>query len=165
MANPLITVTQIKNKSLINGNADAKKLGIMIERSQDLYLREILGVDFYNHLLAATSYTTAEQTLIDDYIFKFLMVRTEIEACVHFNWDIRNKSVGASTDQYAVAGDWESIDKLKNDLNKQAYLYRNMLVVYLNDNATSFPLYDQKCDSEQEQTSFSQNITFSIARQ
>jgi hypothetical protein len=165
MANPLITVTQIKNKSLINGNADAQKLGIMIERSQDLYLREILGKEFYDHLIAAVTYTSAEQTLIDDYIFKFLMVRTEIEACVHFNWDIRNKNVGVSNDQYAQAGDWESIDKLKNDLNKQAYLYRNMLVVYLNDNATSFPLYDQKCDSEQEQTSFSQNITFSIARQ
>ena len=165
MANPLITVAQIKNKSLINGNADAQKLGIMIERSQDLYLREILGKEFYDHLIAAVTYTAAEQTLIDDFIFKFLMVRTEIEACVHFNWDIRNKNVGPSNDQYAQAGDWESIDKLKNDLNKQAYLYRNMLVVYLNDNAASFPLYDQKCDSEQEQTSFSQNITFSIARQ
>ena len=165
MANPLITVAQIKNKSLINGNADAQKLGIMIERSQDLYLREILGKEFYDHLIAAVTYTAAEQTLIDDFIFKFLMVRTEIEACVHFNWDIRNKNVGVSNDQYSQAGDWESIDKLKNDLNKQAYLYRNMLVVYLNDNAASFPLYDQKCDSEQEQTSFSQNITFSIARQ
>ena len=165
MANPLITVAQIKNKSLINGNADAQKLGIMIERSQDLYLREILGKPFFDALLAANSYTTAEQTLIDDFIFKFLMVRTEIEACVHFNWDIRNKNVGVSNDQYSQAGDWESIDKLKNDLNKQAYLYRNMLVVYLNENAISFPLYDQKCDSEQEQTSFSQNITFSIARQ
>jgi hypothetical protein len=165
MANPLITVAQIKNKSLINGNADAQKLGIMIDRSQDLYLREILGKPFFDYLLAATTYTTPEQTLIDEYIFKFLMVRTEIEACVHFNWDIRNKSVGASNDQYAQAGDWESIDKLKNDLNKQAYLYRNMLVVYLNDNLTSFPLYEQVCDALQEQTSFSQNITFSIARQ
>lgn len=164
MANPLITVAEIKNKSLINGNVDAQKLGIMIERSQDLYLREILGVDFYNHLLAAVTYTAAEQTLIDDYIFKFLMVRTEIEACVHFNWDIRNKSVGASNDQYAQAGTWESIDKLKNDLNKQAYLYRNMLVVYLNDNKTDFPLYDALCDDEIEQTSFSQNLTFGIAR-
>ncbi len=165
MANPLITVAQIKNKSLINGNADAQKLGIMIERSQDLYLREILGKPFFDALLAASTYTTEEQTLIDDFIFKFLMVRTEIEACVHFNWDIRNKNVGVSNDQYSQAGDWESIDKLKNDLNKQAYLYRNMLVVYLNENATLFPLYDQKCDAQQEQTSFSQNITFSIARQ
>lgn len=164
MANPLITVAQIKNKSLINGNVDAQKLGIMIERSQDLYLREILGADFFNHLLAAVTYTAAEQTLIDDYIFKFIMVRTEIEACVHFNWDIRNKSVGASNDQYAQAGDWESIDKLKNDLNKQAYLYRNMLVVYLNDNKTDFPLYEQNCKSEEEQSSFSQNFTIGVAR-
>jgi hypothetical protein len=164
MANPLITVTQIKNKSLINGNADAQKLGIMIDRCQDLYLSEILGKPLFDYLLAASTYTTDEQTLIDDYIFKFLMVRTEIEACVHFNWDIRNKSVGASTDQYAQAGDWESIDKLKNDLNKQAYLYRNMLVVYLNENAALFPLYNQVCDTQQEQTSFSQNFTFGIAR-
>lgn len=164
MANPLITVNQIKNKSLINGNADAQKLGIMIERAQDLYLREILGAEFYTHLLSAVTYTANEQTLIDDYIFKFVMVRTEIEACVHFNWDIRNKSVGASNDQYAQAGDWQSIDKLKNDLNKQAYLYRNMLVKYLNDNKTLFPLYDAKCDSEEQQTSFSQNFTFGIAR-
>ena len=165
MANPLITVAQIKNKSLINGNVDAQKLGIMIESSQDLYLREILGKEFYDHLIAAVTYTAAEQTLIDDYIFKFIMVRTEIEACVHFNWDIRNKSVGASNDQYAQAGDWESIDKLKNDLNKQAYLYRNMLVVYLNDNKTDFPLYEQNCESKEEQSSFSQNFTLGVARQ
>lgn len=164
MANPLITVNQIKNKSLINGNVDAQKLGIMIERSQDLYLREILGNDLFNHLLAAATYTAAETILIDDYVFKFLMVRTEIEACVHFNWDIRNKSVGVSNDQFAQGGTWESIDKLKNDLNKQAYLYRNLLVEFLNENKTDYPLYEQKCNAEAKQSSFNQNLTFGIAR-
>jgi hypothetical protein len=164
--NPLITVAQIKSKSLINGNVDAGKLSIMMDRVQGIYVKEVLGKTFYNYLIAANTYTAKEQELVDDYIFNFLMLRTEIEACVHFNWDIRNKSVGTSSDQYAAAGQWDSIDKLKNDLQKQATAYKNELIDFLVDNKTDFPLYaSEMCEGVgSKENSFEQNIIFGIRR-
>lgn len=164
MANPLVTVGQIKAKSLINGNVDAAKLSVIINRVQDIYISEVLGKQFYNSLIASTTYTTAEQTLINDYLFYYLMLRTEIESCVHFNWDMRNKSVGSSSDQYAAAGDWDSIEKLKNELSKQAHVYKNNLIEFLIANKTDFPLYVDCRKTQESNSSFSQNIAFAVAR-
>jgi len=162
---PLITIAAIKEISLVNSNVDAKKFAIIVERVQDVAIRDVLGDDLYQHILAATTYTAAEQILVDEYILKYLTVSVEIESALHYNYDIRNKSVGRASDEYVSAGDFTDIDKLQNNLNKTANHYRNLMIDYLNNNSTDFPLWENSCYFDgKKRSSFEMSVGFGVAR-
>jgi hypothetical protein len=136
----LITIAQLKQNSLIHGNVETDRLTVILNRCQEMYLKPIVGNDFYNHITTTNSPTAAEVILIEQYIRPFLICSTEIMAAKHFNWEIRNKSVGRSNDQYQQANEWDSVDKLANDYTKQAQFYKSEMVQFINENSDDFPL-------------------------
>lgn len=155
--------TLIKN-SLIHKNVDTHRLKVVLDRSKELYLRPILGSDFYSHLNTVSSFTSNEQILVDNYIYPFITVSTEITASKHFNWEIRNKSTGVSNDTYQRANSWSENDKFVNDLLKQAQMFKDILVDYLIKNESLFALFSLDCDKDLESNSMSSQFGFAVNR-
>lgn len=139
----MIDVEQLKKNTLIHLNVDSYKLSVIIDRAKFQYLRQVLGADFYDHLNTAGTFTTDEQKLVDTFIYPFVTVCVEMISSVHLNWEIRNKNVGTSNDQYQNATNWNDNNVLVNDLKQQQQMYKDALVDYLEENQTLFPLY--KC--------------------
>lgn len=160
----MIDINELKAKSLIHGNVDANRLRIIVDRSKDVYLKPILGVDFYKHLNTTATFTSDEQTLIDEYILPFVTASTEIMSARHFTWETTNKGVIRNNDQYGSSTSWGDNDKYVNDLKKQAQVYKDLLVDYLQENESLFTLYDKACDKEIKSNSYSSNIGFIVNR-
>ncbi len=129
-----------------------------------MYLRPILGDDFYNYLNTLVSPSVNEQKLIDDYIYPYVTVRTEVMASVHFNTEIRNKSTGVSNDTYQRANSNAENDKYVNDLLKQSQMYENSLVEYLTENEGLFSLFVIDCKTDLKTNSMSSKFGFAINR-
>ena len=160
----MIDIEILKKNSLIHGNVDTKRLTIILDRSKDLYLKPILGVEFFNYLDSLLTFSANEQTLVDNYIYPFVIVSTEIMASKHLNWEIRNKSTGTSSDQYQTANSWSDNDKYVNDLLKQAQMYKNTLVDYLVENEDIFSLFKADCKNDLKSNSMTSQFGFAINR-
>lgn len=160
----MIDIEKLKKKSLIHANVDTHRLTVILGRSKELYLEPILGNDFFNHLNTAVSFTPDEQKLVDDYIYPFVTVSTEIMASKHLNWEIRNKSTGVSNDTYQRANSWSENDKFVNDLLKQAQMYKDALVTYLIRNKSLFTLFTVECGEDLNSNSMSSQFGFAINR-
>lgn len=155
----MIDILILKKNSLIHDNVDNKILKVILNRSKDLYLSPILGDSFYNHLNTAVL-NGDETTLVNEYIYPFITVSTEIMASKHINWEIRNKSTGVSNDVYQRANSWQENDKLINDLLNQAQLYKTKLIAYLLANKNLFPLYKDFCKPDLGGNSYSTQMGF-----
>lgn len=160
----MIDLDILKRNSLIHGNVDTKQLGVILERSKFLYLRPILGIDLFEYLDNLTVYSANEQTLIDNYIYPYVTVSTEIMASKHLNWEIRNKSVGVSNDTYQRANSWSETDKFINDLLNQAQMYKVYLIDYLTENNDLFPLFKTHCGEDLKGNSMSTQFGFVVNR-
>ena len=160
----MIDIEILKKNSLIHGNVDTHRLKVILDRSKELYLKPILGDDFFNHLNTVVSFTPDEQKLVDEYIYPFVTVSTEITSSKHLNWEIRNKSTGVSNDTYQRANSWSENDKFVNDLLKQAQMYKDALVIYLVANQNLFTLFTVECGDDLESNSLSSQMSFVINR-
>jgi len=159
MAN-FVTISYLKDNSLINGNVETARLTTILTRAQEMYIRPLLGRTFYDYLTALNPATGDDATLIEDYIRPMLIVACEIMSAKHFNWEIRNKSVGTSSDQYATPSTWEDNDKLVNDYRKQLQMYKIELVDFLNNNEDNYLLWKEFCGMKERGNSFNDNIGF-----
>lgn len=160
----MIDINELKKLSLIHGNVDPERLRKLVNRSKDIYLKPILGVDFYNHLNTTATPTGDEQTLIDEYILPYVTTSTEIMSAVHFNWETTNKGVIKNNDQYGSSTNWGDNNVYVNDLKKQAQVYKDTLVKYLQDNESLFTLYKNACDKEVKSNSMSTQMGFVVNR-
>jgi hypothetical protein len=157
----MITIVKLEPLTLVHGNVDTDRLSKLIVICKDMYLKPVMGKDFYNAFNALTSYTTIETELLDDYIYPFMARAVEVEAAKHFNWEVRDKSTGASSDQYQTASDWDSNKNLVNDYTKKMQHYKIELIDFLEENILSFPLYKSNCNSfENKGDSYSNNVSF-----
>lgn len=160
----MIDINELKENSLIHGNVDPNRLRKIVDRSKELYLEPILGRDFYDHLNTATSFTTDEQTLIDNYILPYVTVSVEILASVEFNWETTNKGVLSNNDSYGSSTNWSDNDKYVNNKKKQAQKYKDKLTAYLIENESLFTLFDNACDNNLKSNSLSSQIGFVVSR-
>jgi hypothetical protein len=161
----MITIVKLEEITLVHGNVDTDRLAKLIVICKDMYLKPVMGKDFYNAFNALTSYTTIQATLLNDYIYPFVARAIEVEAAKHFNWEVRDKSTGASSDQYQTASDWDSNKNLVNDYTKKMQHYKKELIDFLDENADSFPLYKTTCDSPSKLgDSYSNNVSFITRR-
>lgn len=67
----MITTTEIKSLAIVDANIDTAYFDQYILMTQRKYIKPFLGVDFYDELttqIAGASLTTANDTLLDDYI-------------------------------------------------------------------------------------------------
>lgn len=141
----LIDIDRLKKLSLITGNVEVAKIKPLLLRSQDMYIEPVLGSDLYNHLLKAvdnSTLTTAETTLIEDYIAIVLAIACEIRMVNALNREIRNIGVGNATDPNFQASNNNEM-RIERDISyKDLTFYKNRLKRFLCENVDDYPLYE-----------------------
>lgn len=141
-----ISQENLKAKSLIHGNVDPKTLRVIMERVQLEKIESLLGPATYADLLAKTNENPSglnevEAILINNYVIPYFIIRVEEMATIHYNFQIRAKSVGTAQDEHATPNNWTDSDKLVNQFTKQAAFYKAKAIDYLKDNLATFTLY------------------------
>jgi len=165
MATFFATIDDIKEYSFIHTNVETSVLSTCLVRAQDTFLQSALGSTFYAHLksaIAGSTTTAAEDTLIEGTLLDYLRVACEIQVCTFVNWELRNKSVGSSNDEYQTAATWDTVEKLKANLYKDLQTYKTLMVDFIEDNISDYPLYQDNCNEVEDTDSYSR--VFSAVR-
>lgn len=132
----IIGTDALTELSYIDTNVDEQLLVISIIRSQDNHIEPILGTPLFKKILSdinSDSLTGTYETLVDEYIVKYLTCMVEMTVIPHINWEIRNKAVGSSSDDTITATDERGAFGLIELIRKEAATYKRRLLGYLCD--------------------------------
>ena len=150
-----ITVKDLKDKSIINGNTDADKLIQHIEVAQDIHIHQYLGSRLYEKLqsliIAGTIDDVANadyKTLRDSYIKPSLVWFAQAEYMPFSAFSIDNGGLNRRRTQDEDIIDFDDIDKLTNLCRKNADFYTQRLVDYLCANSEKYPEYLNNQDED-----------------
>lgn len=148
----IISIDKIKEVGYTNTNVEDNIISTTLLRVQDINLRPILGTSFFKRILQGVEdedLTVNETTLITDFIHPWIIAMVDYKVTNHLLLEIRSKTVGSSNDQYMSSADERQMLKLQDDLLSDANSYKDVLIGYLKDNATLFPLYNNYiCSAE-----------------
>lgn len=137
----LISVTILKDRSVVHDNTDEKLLYPDIKMAQDRYIHPKLGSALFNKIISdisSTGTTTgAYKTLLDDYIVDCLINFVISELCISLPYQFWNKGVlrkGGDTTEMPTMS--ELVD-VSNHYREKAEWYGERLVKYLRQTSTS----------------------------
>lgn len=139
-----INEARIKSLTSVNFNVSPKDLIPFIIQAQDIYMEELIGGTYYTALKTralASSLTTADNTLLDDYIGPALVNYALFMALPFLKYKIYNKSVLSGTSENGEASDLKEIQWLQNQVKGVAENYARRLIQYLQYRSDDYPLY------------------------
>lgn len=142
----VIPISLIKNKGYTQKNVNDDVLTTTLRRVQDINLRPILGTTFFKRLLKGVELSNLngdETTLINEYISPYLVCQVDFRVTNHLAFEIRNKTVGTTDDEYQKTASDTNMGKIQDDLRSDANEYRTVLIGYLKDNCDLFPEYKE----------------------
>lgn len=145
-----ISEQRLKSLTAIHDNVEPDDLMPYVVQAQDVYLQDILGTTFYNHLkdqIVGGSLTSAETTLIDDYLANTAANYALYMALPTLNYKFKNKAVLSPSAEEAVNVGLDELKYLRDSVLDTAQFYAQRAVEYLCNNSTEFPTY-QSPDSD-----------------
>lgn len=143
-----ITVQDLKDKSIIDGNTDADKLIHFIEVAQDMHIQNFLGGKLYDKLQALIIAGTIDnignadyKSLRDDYIKPMLIWFTQMEYFPFAMFKINNGGVSKHRSEDNEGVDFRDIDRMQSKITGRAEFYTNRFTDYICFNSNKFPEY------------------------
>lgn len=140
----LVSSAKIKAFTEVNENLDEALLLPNIQIAQDLGLQNLLGTKFYDHLKTAASGNTlssAERTLMNDYVSPYLLWRAVYEAMPSIYMRMMNKSVIVGNTEQGQAAPRSDFQYLRNIHSDRFQFYAQRLMDYIKNNPGDFPDY------------------------
>jgi len=145
MANVLfISTAKLKAVTAIHENVTEDDLMPFVLQAQDIYIQELLGTSFYNSLKAAvvgSTLTTAEETLLDNYLSPTLANYSLYLALPSLNYKIKNKAVLNPSSEESLNTGLDEIKYLRQSVSDTAQFYAQRTIEYLKANDHEFPDY------------------------
>jgi len=142
----LVSAEKVKSFTEVNENLDESLLLPNIQIAQEIGLHNLLGTQFYEHILNAAqnnTLTSAERTLLEDYIAPYLLWRAVYEALPSIYMRMMNKSVSIGESPNAKSVDRGDMSYLRNIHQNRYEWYSQRLQDYLQPRNADFPLYFQ----------------------
>jgi hypothetical protein len=139
-----VSCDYIKHNSTIQDNVDDNIITPFIYKVQDIYLQQVLGTDFYEHLKNAVSgntLTANEENLIRDYIQPMIVEYVVFEILPHINYKLTNKAVSQQNSEFSTPSTLDEIKFLRSAVKDMAEFFTARLTTYLCDYETLFPIY------------------------
>lgn len=147
----LISEQKLKSFTSATKSIDVDLLKSEIGVVQDIDLQAILGTKFLNSLLdkislTGNTLTTAEKTLVDDYISSFLCHRSWENTLPTVWAKAMNAGVINGNPEFGNSVDLKTIQYLKGLQADKAEFYRKRLISYLTceDGKNAFPDYENQ---------------------
>jgi hypothetical protein len=145
MANVLfISETFVKDNTLLHENIDFKFLRPVIILCQDIHLQPKIGTTLYNELktqITASTLTTDNTTLLNDYIQPMLLYWVQAEAPAAISYKFLNKGLMQQSSENSSVASLDEINFISKKYKDKAEWYTERLVSYLLENSTLFPAY------------------------
>lgn len=140
-----ISVSKVKEDTLVSENVDAKYIGSVIEYVQDKEVETVLGSTLFDEIetaILAGTLTGVNKTLVDDHVTPMLKHYVAAEVVETTHYKITNKGTQIQDSE-------QSSPAFRGDLNRYAEKFRNMaemykqrLINYLCENSSSYPSYE-----------------------
>jgi hypothetical protein len=145
-----ITVKDLKERSIVDGNTDADKLIHFIEVAQDIHIQNYLGGRLYDKFQTIILNGTINdpvnsdyKSLRDEYIKPMLIWFTQVEYFPFADFSITNSGLSRTRSENEDGiGDTEIL-RMESKLRDRAEHYTNRFVDYMCFNSTKFPEYTQ----------------------
>lgn len=152
----LISEDYLKNRSVINDNADWQLIQPIIMLVQDLYLRDILGAALYEDLKTKVD---ADPTLAAFPDYKLLLTKY-IQNALHqyilmeslplFKFRFMNKGVMVKSSENSQSIDSSDLKYMSDRFKNNAEKFAQEITKYLNYNNALFPLYRQNTNNQNQ---------------
>ena len=142
----LVSGQKVKAFTEVNDNLDEALLLPNIQIAQEIGLQTLLGTQFYNHILSSAqsgTLTSAETTLLEDYISPYLLWRAVYEALPTMYMRMMNKSVSIGESPNAKSVDRGDMSYLRNIHQNRYEWYSQRLQDYIQPRQADYPLYFQ----------------------
>jgi hypothetical protein len=132
----LISEQKLKSFTSINKNVDMDLIRAEILVSQDIYLQQVLGTKFLNHLYSkvnstGNTFNSDEKTLVDEYIAPFLIQQSYATLIPSLWARTLNRGIMTGDAESASSIDVETMKYLKSIQQQKSDFYKQRLVDYL----------------------------------
>ena len=147
----LITTTDIKQFTIVDGNVNNDKFIQFIEIAQAIHIQNVIGTDLYEKLqseITGATLTGAYETLVETYIKPALIYWALYEYLPFAPYTVGNKGIFKHTSEAAVVADKDEVHEMREASQKTANYYTTRLLSYLCANETSFPEYKTNTDGD-----------------
>lgn len=145
---PWLTPAYIKTNSIIEKNVDDLKVTRAILAAQNFKIQSLLGDVWFNALAAKrtdeltwTGLTSAETIMIDSYLNPVLLHYAVMEYLVVGNFSISAQGIEKRASDNSVNADQAEVGYLIRNAQDKAQFASTLLVKYLCEHSTDFPLY------------------------
>jgi hypothetical protein len=135
----------IKDTTVIDENVDMKLLRDTIELCQEKYILPLVGTGIYNELVTqilAGSVDSDNTTLLDSYIQTALKWWVQYEGVDILTYKFTNKTIAKKNSENSQPIDMEEVRRLMEKWRTNAEMYSQRVTDYLQQNNTTFTLYD-----------------------
>jgi hypothetical protein len=157
----LISVSDVKENTLITSNVEEKVIINSILETQDLELLPILGKLTYKRLLSEVeqSITVAnyvlsvpDKALLDEYIKPVMIYGTLVNSFIPIHYKLSNKGAQSKTDTNSKTADKSELELLRGHYVGKFENYKRRLIDYLteDDDKTTNP--EQGLDTTYQST-------------
>lgn len=145
MANVLfISESFLKDNTLLHENIDFKYLRPVVILCQDIHVQPKLGTTLYDQLknqITGGTLTTANETLLTDYIQPALLYWTQAEAPTAISYKFLNKGVHQQSSENSSNASLDEINFISQKYKDKAEWYTERLVRFLLENSSDYPAY------------------------
>jgi hypothetical protein len=156
LTDKMITFAYLRKEIDIPQNIPDEELDHKVYRAQER-LRMLMGDEFYQDFLAkykAGPFSATYQALYDPFIKQFIAW----QACQYWTLEANFKPTRSGfrvhTEANSVATTDSQLSIILKDRKQQAEYYTHLLVDFLNNHASDYPLYNQKCNDKLTGNSF-----------
>jgi len=146
--NPLVTAAEVISNSFTNANTDTALISdSTLLLSELAHLKEAIGKKFYEELKTqhhAGTLTTANQTLMDDFLTRTLCWFVRFEVINEVQSNSSSAGIVHNIDEFATIIDPSELNAYKQDTYRKAEIYLKDMLDYMNDNDQSglYPTYE-----------------------
>ena len=139
----ITTVERLKELTSISDNIDPTMLEPYLFSAQELYVEELLGVDMYNDVLNnIVSGTTKYDFLIKNYLDYIIAYGSWSLAAPFLNYKTQRKGIVKQTSDYSDSVTVDEYVIYAKKIENMVSFYIRKTYKYLNDNVSSYPLYE-----------------------
>ena len=140
-----ISNTYLKENTLIEMNVDDSKLTTLIIKCQRIYLQQVLGSSYYDHLSTAISggtLTTIEDNLIRNYVQPMVAEYVVYEALPSLTFKATNKAVVKQNSDNSTPIDLDELKFFRASVRDMAEFMGERLNKELCNNISLYPEYN-----------------------
>ena len=146
--NPLVTASEVISNSFTNANTDTALISNnTILLAELAHLKEAIGKKFYEEIKTqhhAGSLTTANQTLMDDFLTRCLCWFVRFEVINEVQSNSSSMGIVHNVDEFSTIVDPAELNAYKQDTYRKAEIYLKDMLDYMDDDDQSgqYPTYE-----------------------